>query len=262
MACVVFIIISIKMSYLEVINICLIAVASGLVGTFALMRRMILAADSVSHIALPGLGLALLFKINPLIGGAAALFLGALLIWFLENKTTLNTDVIIGVLFAASLAVGSLLTPGEELIEALFGQTQSVTGWELITGLVLALFIIIFIFFFKEKLTVNLVSAELAKVTGINTTRLNLYFILIFVLNIILGLKFLGVLLVGSLIIVPAAVGRNLGGSINSALLIAALAGALSVLVGYFIASAYSLSLGPIVISVATALFLLSLLKR
>ncbi len=250
------------MTILEITNISLIAIASGLVGTFALMRRMVLAADSVSHIALPGLGIAILFKINPLIGGAAALLLGALLIWFLENKTTLNTDVIIGVVFSASLAVGSLLTSGEELIEALFGQSRAGTNFELLAGLISAILIIAFILLFKEKLTISLVSPELAKVTGINTERLSLYFLLIFALTIILGLKFLGVLLVGSLIIVPAAVGRNLGGSINSALLISALTGALSVFVGYFISSAYQLTFGPIVISVATVLFLLSLLKK
>lgn len=250
------------MSYLELINISLIAMASGLVGTFALMRRMILAADSVSHIALPGLGVALLLKINPIIGGAAALLLGAFLIWFLENKTTLNTDVIIGVMFAASLAVGSLLTPGEELIEALFGQPQHISMIEFLAGAILSLLIVVFVFAFRDKLIISLVSSELAKVTGVNVQRLNLYFLLIFALNIILGLKFLGILLMGSLIIVPAAVGRNLGKSVNSALVFAALAAVIAVLIGYFISSVYGISFGPTVISAATVLFLLSLLKK
>jgi len=56
------------------------AVAAGILGAFAVMRRMALASDPISHIALPGLGLALLLKINPLIGAAATLSVGALLI--------------------------------------------------------------------------------------------------------------------------------------------------------------------------------------
>ena len=57
----------------------LFAVAAGLVGSFALMKRMLLASDVISHVALPGLGLAFLFGFNPLIGGAATLLVGTLL---------------------------------------------------------------------------------------------------------------------------------------------------------------------------------------
>ena len=99
----------------------LTALAAGLVGSFALMKRMSLAGDVVSHIALPGLGLALLVHINPLIGAAAALFLGTILIWHLQKGGTLTTDVAIGVIFTAALAIGTLVTPSEDLIEALFG---------------------------------------------------------------------------------------------------------------------------------------------
>src|SRR5882672_12603427 len=80
------------------------ALAAGLVGSFALMKRMSLAGDVISHIALPGLGLALLFHFNPLVGAAATLFLGTLLIWRLQQGGTLTTEVAIGVIFTAALA--------------------------------------------------------------------------------------------------------------------------------------------------------------
>lgn len=86
----------------------LTALAAGLIGSFALMKRMSLAGDVVSHIALPGLGLALVFHINPLIGAAATLLLGTLLIWHLQKLGTVTTDVAIGVIFAAALAMGML----------------------------------------------------------------------------------------------------------------------------------------------------------
>src|SRR5260370_15318638 len=102
----------------------LTALAAGLVGSFALMKRMSLAGDVVSHIALPGLGLALLFGINPLIGAATTLLLGTFLIWHLQKSGTLTTDVAIGVIFTAALALGTLLTPSDDLIEALFDGFQ------------------------------------------------------------------------------------------------------------------------------------------
>src|ERR1041384_1392530 len=98
----------------------LTALAAGLVGSFALMKRMSLAGDVVSHIALPGLGLALLLGFNPLAGAAVALFLGTILIWHLQKFSTVTTEVAIGVIFTAALAIGTVLTPSEDLIEALF----------------------------------------------------------------------------------------------------------------------------------------------
>lgn len=89
-------------------------VAVGLVGCFAVMRRMTLAADALSHVALPGIGLALLLRLHPVLGGVAALVLGASLVWGVERKTRLATETVIGVVFSTALAVGSLLTTGDE----------------------------------------------------------------------------------------------------------------------------------------------------
>ena len=80
------------------------AVAAGLVGTIAVMRRMTLASDAISHVALPGVGLALLLQVNPVLGGLSALFAGTLLVWALERRTHLPTEAIIGVVFSAALA--------------------------------------------------------------------------------------------------------------------------------------------------------------
>src|SRR5690349_10612258 len=93
------------------------ALASGILGSFAVMRKMALASDPISHIALPGLAIALLLNINPLVGAGAALLIGALIIWSLEKKTGISTDVMIGVVFSVSLAIGSLLTPNQEIVE-------------------------------------------------------------------------------------------------------------------------------------------------
>jgi len=87
------------------------AVAAGLVGCFAVMRRMTLAADALSHVALPGIGIALALHVHPLLGAAATLFFGALLVWALADRSRLATETIVGVVFSAALAIGSV-TPG------------------------------------------------------------------------------------------------------------------------------------------------------
>src|SRR5579864_5452300 len=75
------------------------ALAAGLVGCFAVMRRMALAADALSHVALPGIGVALALHLHPVFGAAAMLFFGGLLVWALEDRSRLATETIIGVIF-------------------------------------------------------------------------------------------------------------------------------------------------------------------
>src|SRR3990167_11259959 len=83
------------------------AAAAGVIGPFAIMRRLALASDPISHVALPGLGAALLLQVNPFLGGAFTLLVGAIIIWQLEKRTNLSTDVLIGVIFSLALAIGT-----------------------------------------------------------------------------------------------------------------------------------------------------------
>jgi ABC-type Mn2+/Zn2+ transport system permease subunit len=76
------------------------AVAAGLVGSYAVMRRMTLASDAISHVALPGVGIAILLNVNPVLGALAALILGTLLIWAVERQARIPTEAIIGVVFS------------------------------------------------------------------------------------------------------------------------------------------------------------------
>ena len=86
---------SMSMTFIELGSVALsasMAVAAGLVGCFAVMRRMTLAADAISHVALPGIGVALLLHVSPIIGALVMLFLGTILIWVLEIKTKISTE--------------------------------------------------------------------------------------------------------------------------------------------------------------------------
>jgi zinc transport system permease protein len=254
------------------ILVLLTALAAGLVGSFALMKRMSLAGDVVAHIALPGLGIAMLLHVNPLVGAAVALLLGTFLIWYLQMRATMTTDVAIGVIFTAALAIGTVLTPSEDLIEALFGGFQSLTLVWFVIGILAVALVVSFVIIFRHKLILSLFSPELAAATGVNVSRLNLYFLLVFSLTVLLGVRFLGALLVGALIIVPAAIGRQLTHTLTAFLLTSSLASVLSVGLGFTISRFYpqitagpvtmNLTLGPAIIGVATVLFLLSLLRK
>ncbi len=237
-------------------------VAAGLVGCFAVMRRMTLAADALSHVALPGIGLALLVRIQPVIGGVAMLVLGALLVWGMERRTRLATETVIGVVFSTALAVGSLMTTGEELMEALFGGTGRLTGAETAAGLLVVAVVVGFVLRARHRLVLLLVSPEIARTSGIDVSRLNLAFLLVFALTIGLGLRYLGVLLIGSLAIIPAATAKRLALSLSGMLGIAVVVSVIATTTGTYAAHVLHREPGPLVVLVASACFILSLFWR
>jgi zinc transport system permease protein len=238
------------------------ATAAGLVGCFAVMRRMTLASDAISHVALPGIGIALAFHVHPLLGGLVALLLGTVLVWALEHKTRIATETVIGVVFSTALAVGGLLSSGEELVDALLGSPGALGSWEVAMGIAGALAVVAFILAQRSRLVVALVSADIARTAGVDVVRLDLLFLMAFALTVGLGLRYLGVLLMGSLIIIPAATAKHLARSLSGMLAIAVALAVAATVIGDFIATRTHHATGPVIIMVAAAFFFASLLRR
>ena len=238
------------------------AIAAGLVGCFAVMRKMTLASDAISHVALPGIGIALLFHVQPLLGAIATLLLGTLLIWAVESKTRMATETVIGVVFSSALAIGGLLTDREELIEALFGEPGTLSPWETAFGIAGAVAVTSFVLSQRHRLVIALVSRDLARTSDIDVSRLSLGFLLAFSVTVALGLRYLGVLLMGSLIIIPAATAKHLAASLNTMLALAAAIAVAATLIGMALAQVLQREPGPVIIAVAAGIFFVSLLKR
>jgi len=235
------------------------AMVSGIVGSFALMKRMALAGDVVSHLALPGLGAAFLWHFDPMLGAAATLAIGIALIDRLQRRTRFGTDIAIGVVFVAGLAAGTLLTPREDLIDALFGGFAPLSMPHFIAGIAGCAVIAIALYALRDRLVLIIFSPDVATSLGIDVARINFVFLALFGLTVLLGLQHLGALLVGAMIIVPAAIGRRLARTLDRCLLIAAAAGMMSVAVGIAAAARWHLAQGPAIVGAATLLFAVSL---
>ncbi len=242
------------------------AAAAGLVGACALMKRTILAGDVMSHIAIPGLGLAVIWAINPLVGGGLTLFAGILLIWHLQKKTELSAEAAIGVIFASSVAIGALLINStEQLVDALFGGFGSLSPTGFALGIALSLFIVIMLWVLRNKLIIGIFSPELATAMGINVDGINLWFLILFGLAILTSLRFLGALLVGSLIIIPASGARQLTHTLGNFMAASVIISVASMLIGFAIVGAANsggIVFGPTVVVTAAAIFVLSLFKK
>jgi manganese transport system permease protein len=235
-----------------------VGLASGVIGSFIILKRMALVGDALSHVALPGIALALAWNIDPFWGVASFLIIAAFVIWWLEDNTALPVDAVVGILFTASLAIGVLTIPNTELVESLFGGFPAFSPLILTLVCVLAVILAALSFWFSRQFVYTLLSPDLAKVGGIGKLY-NLLLLLIFSLVVSLGIKLVGTLLMGALVIIPAAVAKNLCRGMQRYLITAGVAGAVISVAGVIAADKLALLPGPTIILLGVAVFLVTL---
>lgn len=236
----------------------LVGIASGSVGPFILLRRMALVGDALSHVALPGIALALLYGADPFYGVVVFLAAAAFLIFWLEVRSRVPPDAIVGLLFTASLAVGILILPNADIIESLFGAFPVLSLPFLLVILSTAVVLTLLCFVLARRFLFLIVSPDLAKVQGLGR-KYDLALLLIFAMIVALGIKLVGTLLMGALTIIPAAIAKNVSRSMRSYLIVSALLGGVISVGGIWIADALRVLPGPSIILFGMGLFLLSL---
>ncbi len=230
--------------------------AAGYVGSIMVSKHMALVGDALSHVALPGLALGLIFNFNPFLGAFAFVATAIIATWYIEKISTLAVEAIIGVLFVLALAVGVLITPEPDLLEALFGDVSTVTWVDaIITGLISILIVIVMRLIYPN-LTLSIISKEIAVSAGIDVSRINLIFLLLVAAVVSIGIKEVGTLLVGAVVIVPAAAARNISTTLRSYAILSSAIGGLSALAGVLLAAFTNIPAGPMVVVIGTLIFL------
>src|SRR5438034_6265546 len=101
--------------------------AAAYLGSLMITRRMALVGDALGHVALPGMGLALLAGLDPSLGAFVFLALGILAVWKLGQATALPAEILVGIVFVSSLALGFLIIPQPEMLESLIGDISSLS---------------------------------------------------------------------------------------------------------------------------------------
>lgn len=248
-----------SLSLIQLFVAVLIGIGAGYLGSYMVLRRMSLVGDALSHVALPGIAAALLLQINPFIGAFAVLFFAIVLISLLEKGTVLPSETLVGIFFTLSLALGLILTPEPELLEALFGNITKVTTFDAIATAGL----LVFLFFIMHKISrgviLGVISKDLTKAMKIPVDKINFIFLLLVSIIVALGLKVAGTLLMGSLVIIPAAAARNISLNLSRYTLFAVLFGGLSALIGLPLANFLHFSPGPIIVLSSGLIFLVTL---
>jgi ABC-type Mn2+/Zn2+ transport system permease subunit len=222
-------------------------------------KRMSLVGDALSHVALPGLALGILFSFNPFFGAFALLAITAVVTWYLQKSTDLPVESIIGVLFVLALAVGILITPQIDLLEALFGDVTTVTLSDAAAVAVISVVVVLVLRAVYGKLALTMISRELAVSIKIDVDRLNLLYLLLVSTIVAVGIREVGTLLVGAVVIVPAAAARNVTSSLSSFSLLSGVFGVVSAVVGVAVGAYLAVPAGPIVVLAGASIFAVGL---
>ena len=233
-----------------------IGLSAGYVGSLMVLKKMALVGDALSHVALPGLALGILFNFNPFIGAFAFLFAASVITWYVERSTELSAEAVIGVLFVLALAIGILITPQPDLLEALFGDIAKVSVYDALIAVVVSIVVLILVRWIYLRTVLSLISEELATSSGINVSRLNFVYLFLVALVVATGIKLVGSLLVGALVIVPAAATKTVSGNLHNYSKASGIAGIVSALAGVLLSYYTGLPAGPLVVLSGTVIFI------
>jgi len=243
----------------------IVGVVCAVLGCFVVLRSMAFLGDALAPAVLPGVAIAYLAGMNTLIGALIAAVLVALAISAFAQHGTLREDTAIGILFAAALALGVLListirTYATDLTHIMFGDVLGVSRLDLIvTGILAFVVLLTVVLLFKELLLVSfdpVLAHTLGRRPGLYRTLL----MLMLAVTIVVSLRTVGVGLVVALLVTPAATAYLLARRLVAMMLVSALLGVASGVVGLYLSYYLDVSTGAAVVLVATGFFLVAYL--
>ncbi|MES9977050.1 zinc ABC transporter permease subunit ZnuB [Candidatus Thiodiazotropha sp. LNASS1] len=244
-----------------------VALVTGPLGVFVVWRRMAYFGDTLAHSALLGVALGFLLGISLNLSVILLGILLALLLVGMSDNRQLSQDTQLGILAHSALSLGLVVMAFQtsvrvDLMGYLFGDILAVTAGDLLWvwgGGLLVLLVLILIWRPLLSLTVH---EELAQVEGVPVERMRLIFMLLIALVIAVSMKIVGVLLITSMMIIPAAAARRFSRTPEQMALVAAAVGALAVVLGLAGSWQWDTPAGPSVVVAAAMLFGLTQLVR
>lgn len=244
-----------------------LALTTGPLGCFVVWRRMAYFGDTMAHSALLGVAVAVLLDINMMAGVFAVATLVSMALLLLQKRGALSTDALLGILSHSTLALGLVLVAFMtwvriDLMAFLFGDILAVSRLDIAFVYGGGLVILAVVAWMWRPLLASTVSAELAEAEGLDPGRARLVFMLLMAAVIAIAMKIVGILLITSLLIIPAATARRFAATPEQMAVLASLLGAVAVMGGLFGSLRFDTPSGPSIVVAALAIFILSLVPR
>ena len=241
-----------------------VALVTGPLGCFVIWRRLSFFAGTLAHSSLLGVTLAFSFDINI---SFSVLFISsavALILLRLQKTTKLPSDALLGLLAHSSLAIG-LVVIGFlsyirfDIMGLLFGDILAVNKKDLLVIWVGGTIILLVLKLIWKPLFASTVNYELAEAEGMKPEKINAVFTILMAALIAISIKMVGILLITGMLIIPAAMARNLANNPKQMIIISIIGGLLAVVLGLYSSLQFNSASGPSIITAALVLFILSM---
>lgn len=249
------------------VGVIMLSILTAFAGVFVVLRRMAFFSDAIAHATLAGIALGFLFGIHPTIGAVGFALLVAMGIAATSRARIVALDTVIGVFFAAAVALGVLVLSNlhsvrVDLIGFLFGDILALTTFDLWIIGVLGVVVLVSIAVCTKPLARIAFHAELAAVTGVPLRVYEYGFMILLALVVALGVKLAGIILIGPLLIIPAAAAKNVAKDFRHMVIVAVVLSVLTGVLGLFGSYVFNTPSGPTIVLLGAAVFFLTIFVR
>ena len=245
----------------------IIAPLFGIVGTMIVNNKMSFFSDALGHSALTGIALGTIIGVsNYSISMIVFAVLFALLLNYIKNKKTASTDTIISVFSSSAVAIGLMLMSKyggiNKYSQYLVGDILSVTLQEILLLSIILVVTIIIWFKLCNKLVVTSTNPTLAKSKGINVTLIENIFGVLIAVIVMLTIKWVGILLINALLILPAAASRNISSNMRQYTIYSVLISLFSGISGLILSFVFEIATGPTIVVISAIIFFVTFMFR
>jgi len=245
----------------------IIAPLFGIIGTMIVNNKMSFFSDALGHSALAGIALGTAVGItNYSISMIVFAIIFAILLNYIKNKKTASTDTIISVFSSSAVAIGLMVMSKyggiNKYSQYLVGDILSITIEEILLLFVILVTTIIIWFKLCNKLVVTSTNRSLAKSKGINVNFIENIFGILIAVIVMLTIKWVGILLINALLILPAAASRNISNNMRQYTLYAVLISLFSGVFGLILSFIFEIATGPTIVVISAIIFFVTFVFR
>lgn len=245
----------------------IVGILCAVMGTYVVLRGMAFLGDALAHAILPGVAIAYLLHGNLLVGALVAAVVIALSIGLFSKQGTIKEDTAIGILFAAALSLGvalisSIQTYAVDLSHILFGNVLGVSSLDLWLTAGLGLLILLTVILLYKPFLVISFDPILAATMRLPTDLLRNLMLVLLALTVVVSLQTVGVGLAAAMLVTPAATAYLLTRRLAPMMILSAMLGALSSIVGLYLSYYLNIVSGSAIVLTATTFFLLAFLWK
>ena len=242
----------------------MVGVVCAVVGTYVVLRGVAFIGDAIAHAAFPGVVAAFMLSIPFYLGAAIAAVGTALAIGFVTKRAGIRQDTAIGVLFAGTFAFGVFLFSTidgyvADLFSFLLGNVLAINAEDLVGLLVLGLLVLVIVALLWKELLYATFDPLGAAASGIRVGRLEYLFLALVALTIVVSLQAVGIILVVAMLVTPAATAQMLTVRFTRLMVVAALIGIASSVLGLYLSYWLDVASGATIVLVQTGMFVIAL---